>query len=443
MESVTREVLANCIELLLDAVFLVSPDGKIVYVSPACEKILGYKASELIGQTMIDFVAPEDRQRTQDEANTVMAGVPRIGFENRYIHKDGSYVHLMWSALWSDQHDLRIGVAREVTERKQAEAIQKATYAISEAAHRTTDIFVLFEEFHRILLSLVPVSAFAVAVKTHDLQTLELVYHRGEDAGSAGFDWDCANDACAAVLESGRDLWVDDHAMSAAFATRENPAGYGWHLVPLATARGTIGLVMVRRLRPKAESNPDQQWLMYLCAQIAAAVERMQLIEELYRAARYDELTGLPNRRTFRELMSEALLRARRNSERLALLFVDIDEFKGVNDSHGHATGDALLKEIGHRLAKIAQFGDVVARFAGDEFLILLDEASHERVMAVVAEIRASILRPMQLDDASINVRASVGVAIYPVDGATLPELMHHADKAMYTDKRRSTLRPA
>ncbi|WP_415273513.1 PAS domain-containing protein, partial [Bacillus siamensis] len=84
--------------------FLVNRSGTLMYVSPACEAILGYSAQELMGRSMIDFVAKEDRDRTIEESKLVMAGRLRIGFENRYIHKDGHYVHIMWSARWSEEH---------------------------------------------------------------------------------------------------------------------------------------------------------------------------------------------------------------------------------------------------------------------------------------------------------------------------------------------------
>ncbi|MGH8808961.1 MAG: PAS domain-containing protein, partial [Noviherbaspirillum sp.] len=156
MSAKTADRLPNFVDLLLDAVFMVDVRGRIVYVSAACERIFGYTPDEMIGKAMIDFVAPEDRARTWEEAMHVMAGSPRIGFENRYIRKDGRLASIMWSARWSEADQLRIGVARDVTERERADVLQAATYAISEAAYAASDLVALFREIHRIVAKLVP-----------------------------------------------------------------------------------------------------------------------------------------------------------------------------------------------------------------------------------------------------------------------------------------------
>lgn len=163
--DINRDLLPPFVDLLLDAVFLVGLDGRVVYVSAACERIFGYTPQEMTGQRLIDHVAPQDRARTIEEAGNVVAGCSRIGFENRYMHKDGHLVDIMWSARWSDSAQLRIGVARDISERKHAEQMQAATYAISEATHDATDLHQLFEEIHRIIATLVPLTGFAVVTR--------------------------------------------------------------------------------------------------------------------------------------------------------------------------------------------------------------------------------------------------------------------------------------
>jgi PAS domain S-box-containing protein len=136
MHEISRQdCLPDFVDLLLDTVFLVDAGGRVLYVNAACERMFGYTPGEFIGQSLLDFVAPEDRARTQEEARQVIAGRPRIGVENRYVRSDARRVHVMWSACWSERDRLRIGVARDITELRRAEAIQLATYAISEAAH--------------------------------------------------------------------------------------------------------------------------------------------------------------------------------------------------------------------------------------------------------------------------------------------------------------------
>ena len=156
--------LASYIDLLLDAVCAVDKQGRFVFVSAACERIFGYTPEELIGQPMIDLVHPADRQRTLDAAREIMGGEPKLNFENRYLRKDGRVAHILWSARWSEVDQLRIAVARDITERKQAESRQAALYAISEAAHAAEDLLALFKRIHLIIGEWLPALNFSVAL---------------------------------------------------------------------------------------------------------------------------------------------------------------------------------------------------------------------------------------------------------------------------------------
>ena len=118
--------LSNFVDLMLDAVCVVDPQGRFVFVSAACERIFGYTPEEMIGRAMMDMVLPEDRARTLHAASEIIGGQPKPHFENRYVRKDGQIVHIMWSARWSEVDQLQIGVARDITERKQSELVQAA-----------------------------------------------------------------------------------------------------------------------------------------------------------------------------------------------------------------------------------------------------------------------------------------------------------------------------
>jgi len=118
------EGITSFADLLLDAVFVVDAAGCITYVSSACEQIFGYQPQEMIGKFIIDLVAPEDREKTRAEADKIMAGGQRVGFENRYLRKDGREVYVMWSARWLASEGLRIGVARDVTKLRAPKAEQ-------------------------------------------------------------------------------------------------------------------------------------------------------------------------------------------------------------------------------------------------------------------------------------------------------------------------------
>ena len=150
--------------------------GRFIYVNAAFERIFGYTAEEIAGRNMIDLVLPEDRARTLRAASDIMAGEPKFSFENRYLRKDGQVVHIMWSARWSENEKVRVAVARDITRRKRAEAMQAAMYAMSEAVHVATDPFGLFALAHRIVGNLLPADQVVVAVRGEHDAALHVAY---------------------------------------------------------------------------------------------------------------------------------------------------------------------------------------------------------------------------------------------------------------------------
>jgi diguanylate cyclase (GGDEF)-like protein/PAS domain S-box-containing protein len=159
--------------------------------------------------------------------------------------------------------------------------------------------------------------------------------------------------------------------------------------------------------------------------------------EHMWHQANYDVLTGLPNRSLFNDRLATAVRQANRDSSTLALLFIDLDGFKSVNDEFGHASGDVVLQETGVRLASTLRNSDTVARLSGDEFTILIERvATQEDIAAIAAKIIERLSCPFVFDNGMATVHASVGIALYPDDGEDAAGLMKAADSAMYAVKR-------
>jgi len=161
--------------------------------------------------------------------------------------------------------------------------------------------------------------------------------------------------------------------------------------------------------------------------------------------AYHDHLTGLPNRAQFQEHLDAALARAGRDGSCVAVLFIDLDGFKQVNDAHGHAAGDSLLRAVGERLSVISRDGDVVARLGGDEFLMLacLGTADQAQLDALCNRVSQQLLAPVSVDGADLQVSGSVGLALFPRDASTGDDLIRAADGAMYGAKQHSRRRAA
>jgi diguanylate cyclase (GGDEF)-like protein/PAS domain S-box-containing protein len=433
--------LASYLDLLLDAVCAVDAQGCIVFVSAACERILGYTPQELIGRRMIDLVHPADRQRTLEAAREIMEGEPKLNFENRYLRKDGGVVHILWSARWSEADQLRIAVARDITERKQAESRQAALYAISEAAHAAADLLALFKRIHLIIGEWLPALNFSVALYDEQCEQIDFAYHVDDRERQPELPGTMIGRLCAEVIRSGQPILLTPGCSSLPAEFRDlvsAPQAPCWLGVPLNSQNGTIGALIVKSA-PDSEryTEQDKELLQYVCAQITLAIERQQLHARLQHMAQYDQLTQVPNRELLRERFKAALATARAASGRMALLYIDLDRFKQVNDTYGHGVGDMLLQAVASRLRGCIRETDTVARIGGDEFVVLLHSIQNvtdaERVQA---KIRRALAEPLRLDGHCLSIEPSIGVACFPDHGTEDITLFRHADEAMYAAKR-------
>lgn len=430
METQLQALAPSFADLLLDTVFIVDAYGCIVYVNAACERTFGYTREEMIGRTMLDLVVPEDRARTIAEAALVMAGHARTGFENRYVRKDGSQVHIMWSARWLEANRLRIGVARDVTERRRAEATQAAIYAVSEAAHGAADLDALSQGIHRVIADLVGAAGFAIAIADPHGDELRLAYRIGAD----GLPFEVPE---ALVLRHCAEAMRRGAAQSMALEPQVSPDDDGWLIVPLATSRAAIGALVLKSHPGMRYADAERELLRFVSAQVATAIERWQLHAELRRSALYDHLTGLPNRRLLYDRMKTALARSRRKEGQAAALFIDLDGFKQINDTYGHAVGDALLQRVAQRMQGCVRAEDTVARIAGDEFVVLLEDLETPAHAQIVADkIRGAIAHPIDIGAIALRTRVSIGIALYPDEEPDADGLLKRADERMYREKK-------
>ncbi|MDH3287214.1 MAG: EAL domain-containing protein [Betaproteobacteria bacterium] len=183
-------------------------------------------------------------------------------------------------------------------------------------------------------------------------------------------------------------------------------------------------------------SEEDISYIRDYADRVGVALSTAAREGQLYQQARTDALTGLPNRFFFLDRLQQDLVQAQRGSGKLAVLFVDLDRFKSVNDSFGHSAGDELLREAAVRLRQCVREGDTVARLGGDEFTILINPLASTKTASAVAEhALAGLSKPFLIENLENVVTASIGIAVYPSDGANAEELMRNADTAMYRAK--------
>jgi len=346
----------------------------------------------------------------------------------------------LWSARWSDIDQRRVAVARDISRSKQIEARQSAVYAISEAAYASDDLTALYLSIQHIIAGLIPMWRFAIVLK--GCETNELIF--GHNATLQSLTDDIENldvlTLCTEVIRRSETILISDNNNSD-LPARVKPLiakqATNWLGVPLKSQSAVIGALMLQNAGDaNAYSSSEVELLEFVSVQVAVAIERKQMLERLQRSALYDQLTQLPNRELFHDRLRLAMMHAGREQHKFALLYLDLDDFKQVNDNFGHYIGDELLQHTAQRTQACLRQSDTVARFGGDEFVILLPDIESDAVVLQLAEkIRDALSKPFHLSGQQLTVLPSIGVALYPQHGTTAKTLIACADNAMYLAK--------
>lgn len=416
------------IDLLPDAVCMVDPQGRFLFVSPAGEQVFGYRPSEMCGRYMTDFLLPEDRPVTLAAAAEIMAGHPQQHFQNRYRRKDGSVAHLSWSARWSPEHRVRIAVARDITELKQAEARQSALLAVSQAAFNARDAASLVSQVQQMVGSWLPDVELYVLAEDSSPGSAHL---SPGWLGAVGAASELAATLAQRIMSTAQLLEPADLPLP--------ECADAWLGLPLGEGPGCTGAVLWRRTQGGLPVQ-DRSTLECMSMQLAIALDRLQHTARLAHQAQHDPLTHLANRDLLRDRLLEAERRARGEGRHFGVLYIDLDRFKAVNDHHGHSAGDLVLRAVADRMRGLVRSGDTVARLGGDEFAVLLvDVQQLEQLRAIAQRFRAVLAAPIADATLSspISVSASLGMAWYPEHGDSVDALLQRSDLAMYRAKSR------
>jgi diguanylate cyclase (GGDEF)-like protein len=208
--------------------------------------------------------------------------------------------------------------------------------------------------------------------------------------------------------------------------------------VPIFSSDGALLGIFTSYYRQPNRPTPEELQLVGMASQLAAiALEHHQLTEQLAYQAQHDALTGLPNRPLFEDRLHQAIARARRSGSLVGLLYVDLDRFKLVNDTLGHAAGDTLLRQVAQRLKSCVREGDMVARIGGDEFSVVLNDLENPQdAEGVIQRILETLKQPLVLRGHELFVTTSIGISLYPTDGDEAEELLRKADNALYRGKQ-------
>ena len=241
------------------------------------------------------------------------------------------------------------------------------------------------------------------------------------------------------VRYSGEPIWIDDVTQDTRLRRAPLAVKAGLHgafAFPIRSGNDTLG-VMEFSLTSRPPDEALLQSTRAIGSQIGLFIARKQAEERIRHLAHYDELTGLANRSMFSQCLSHALAQARRNGMQLAVLFIDLDRFKNINDTLGHEAGDSVLKEIAERLHECLRESDTVGRLSGDEFVVVArGNAAVDALRRGGAENPHCHRQTVHRRHAEFEITASIGISICPVDGEDLWTLLKNADIAMYRAKQ-------
>ena len=429
------------------AVLISDAESRIVYVNAGFSRMFGWTPEQAIGQAPIALLAPQLSQQFVDEYRAALRAGCAVGREEIVSGQQGQRY---WAKVISNpvmgpdgQWRYTVTILTDITRAKMHEALQ---HQVLEAMARERPLAEVLDMVCREVERIAPdVQASILEVDEQGLlhplagPSLPPEYSAqldglpiGPSVGSCGTAaW---RRAPVQVDDIASDpLWADYRALALPLGLRAC-----WS-TPFCNSEGRVIGTFAFYYRSRVQDSEAQrfhQQLVEACTHLCTlALEREHARQRIRKLAFYDGLTGLPNRSLLQARADQAIASATRNAEPLAVLFLDLDRFKQINDSLGHPAGDELLRQVASRLQRELRSSDIAGRLSGDEFVVVLPQCDADQAADTVERLQALLAQPMEIADTRLAISASVGIAMFPADGREMETLLHRADMAMYQAK--------
>jgi len=447
-----RLSLQALIDRLPDNLWVKDVNSRFVISNQVTAARMGFAGpADLMGKTDLELLAPEIAQKFfADEQKIVQSGRPMIDMEECVFGASGGKTWILTTKvpLRNDRNEIIgvAGISRDITERKLADALRDGQAQILEMIAMGAPLEDVLDRLVRLIesqltgifASILLVDRDGARLRHGAAPSLPEAYVKAVDgvrigpkAGSCGTAAYRREPVMVADVMTDP-LWADFKGLAAAHGLRSC-----WS-TPILSNRGEVRGVFAMYSKEVREPSPVEMRLVDVTTRMAGiAIERKLAEDRIQFMANHDALTGLPNRTLLDDRLSQALFYAQRYERWVTVAFVDLDNFKDINDSLGHNAGDELLKAVAKRMVACLRATDTVVRLGGDEFVILLfDQPKNANVVsASLQKIQAAIAEPVQVDGHTLRVTGSFGVANYPDDGTDADALLANADAAMYRAK--------
>ncbi|MGZ5052222.1 MAG: PAS domain S-box protein [Methylobacter sp.] len=398
-EQVLEQIKAM-IDISMDGFFIVDLQGNVLQANGAYAKIVGYTPGELAGIHLSQLEALEGPEQIKAHIEKIVAQRFDL-FETQHCHKDGHMVDLEMSVAYLPEFRQFCAFCRDISERKRVELDLR----IAATAFESQEAMVITD-------------TSSVILRINKAFTESTGYSEAESVGQK-----------INILKSGRHDEAFYRAMWQSLLQTGVWQGEIWD-------RRKNGEIYPKWLSITAVKDNSGKVTHYVGTH-TDITERKMTEQQIKQLAFYDALTGLPNRRLLQERLKHGINMDRRDGRQLALLMMDLDRFKAVNDSLGHLAGDDLLQQVSARISTRLREVDLVARLGGDEFVVLLEDIAHPKDAARIAkDIINDLSRPFSLVQGEhVQIGVSVGISLYPQHGETPEILLDHADAALYQAK--------
>ncbi len=420
-------------------------DGIVLEVNKRFEKLFGYELEEIRGKHI-------ERVLTNWQIQILGNDHVFTDLELTAKKKNNKLIHISVSVTLNKvngQTTGKIFLLNDITNRKANEALNNVLYAISGAANSDISIKQLYPIIREELGTIIDTTNFYIALFDEEKNKLYFPYYADEtgerDENFVISKYSGSDNIFHYIFRTGESLLLNYNKYKRMIARGDFNScdvitnKQVWLGVPLKIESKIIGSMILQSYTdPNLYSKKDIKLIEFVSQQIATVIERKQAEEKLKFLGLYDSLTGLPNRTLFYDRMEQEIAYAKREGKKFSLMFLDLDDFKEVNDKFGHDMGDQLLQGITKRFNKLLRKTDTICRFGGDEFIILLTRLTQprENTVDVARKIFGSLSEPFLIRNNKIYINTSIGIALYPDDGEEREILIKSADKAMYLAKK-------